>query len=73
MLARTDEARFGRMLAAEGWSWDLKAHFWVNHYGTGALIAMYRHVIPFSRAVTLPGRLRRYAALRARPRPAGRW
>jgi hypothetical protein len=36
-------------------------------------IAMYRHVIPFSRAVTLPGRLRRDAALRARPRPAGRW
>jgi hypothetical protein len=37
-LTLADAARFGRMLAADGWFWDPKAHFWVNHYGTGALI-----------------------------------
>jgi hypothetical protein len=38
MLTLADAARFGRMLASEGWSWGPKAHIWVNHYGTGALI-----------------------------------
>jgi hypothetical protein len=37
-LTLADAVRFGRMLAADGWSWDPKAHLWVNHYGTGALI-----------------------------------
>jgi hypothetical protein len=37
-LTRADTARFGRMLAADGWSWSPDAHIWVNHYGTGALI-----------------------------------
>jgi hypothetical protein len=37
-LARANAGRFGRMLAADGWSWDPKADFWVNHYGTGAFI-----------------------------------
>jgi hypothetical protein len=38
MLALADAARFGRMLAAEGWTWDPEAPLWVNHYGTGSLI-----------------------------------
>jgi hypothetical protein len=37
-LARADAARFGRILAAENWSWEPKADLWVNHYGTGALL-----------------------------------
>ena len=37
-LAVADAVRFGRMLAAEGWAWSPDADFWVNHYGTGALI-----------------------------------
>jgi len=38
MLTLADATRFGRMLAAEGWSWNPSAHIWVNHFGTGALI-----------------------------------
>jgi hypothetical protein len=38
MLTLADSARFGRILAAESWSWDPKFHMWVNDYGTSALI-----------------------------------
>jgi hypothetical protein len=38
ILTGSNAARFGRLLSAEGWSWNPAAHFWVNHYGTGALI-----------------------------------
>ncbi len=38
-LTLADAVRFGRMWIAGGWSWDPKAHVWVNHYGSGALIA----------------------------------
>lgn len=38
MLTMADAARFGRALAADGWSWNPKAPLWVNHYGSGALI-----------------------------------
>jgi hypothetical protein len=37
-LARADPARFGRILGAWDWSWSTDEHFWVNHYGSGALI-----------------------------------
>ena len=30
--------RFGRLLAADGWSWDPDESFQINHYGTEALI-----------------------------------
>jgi hypothetical protein len=45
-LTRANPVRFGRMLAAEDWSWSPDAHFWVNHYGTGALIEATRS-LPF--------------------------
>jgi hypothetical protein len=38
MLSLADAARFGRILASTGWSWDARAPLWINHYGTGALI-----------------------------------
>lgn len=46
MLALADAGRFGRMLDAEGWSWDPQSHFWVNHYGTSALIRA-QSALPF--------------------------
>jgi hypothetical protein len=39
MLTLADASRFGRHLAAEGWSWSPSAPQWINHYGSGALIA----------------------------------
>lgn len=38
MLTMAHAARFGRILATNGWAWDPLAHIWVNHYGTDALI-----------------------------------
>jgi hypothetical protein len=38
-LAASDERRFGQVLAAECWSWGPAFDFWVNHYGTGALMS----------------------------------
>ena len=38
-LTHADTVRFGRTLAADGWSWSPDVQVWVNHYGTGALIA----------------------------------
>lgn len=50
LLTRADAVRFGQMLAAEDWSWSPEAHFWVNHYGTGALIEATR-ALPFDQVV----------------------
>ncbi|MCW3474700.1 hypothetical protein [Limobrevibacterium gyesilva] len=37
-LASADGARFGRSLLAQSWSWSPGGDYWVNHYGSGALI-----------------------------------
>ena len=37
-LALGNASRFGRSLAADGWSWHPAADLWINHYGSGALI-----------------------------------
>jgi hypothetical protein len=37
-LTKSDAARFGRELFARDWSWSSEKDFWVNHYGSGALI-----------------------------------
>lgn len=37
-LSLSDAARFGRSLVADKWQWSADKHYWVNHYGTGALI-----------------------------------
>ncbi len=37
-LASSDAKRFGRELSARNWTWSAKADYWVNHYGTSALI-----------------------------------
>ncbi len=49
-LACADAVRFGKMLAADGWSWHAKADLWVNHYGTGALIEA-EAALPFDQLV----------------------
>jgi hypothetical protein len=51
-LTLADAIRFGRMLIAEGWSWDPKAHVWVNHYGSSALMAA-EPGLPFDQLATL--------------------
>jgi hypothetical protein len=38
-LVSLDPVRFGRHLLARDWSWSSTYHYWVNHYGTEALIA----------------------------------
>lgn len=38
ILTCTDPIRFGRILEAEGWSWNPDEHDWINHYGTEALV-----------------------------------
>jgi hypothetical protein len=64
-LARANAVRFGQELAAEEWSWSSEAHFWVNHYGTGALIEATL-ALPFDQVVTrlAPWRLLEAARLR---------
>jgi hypothetical protein len=47
-LTISDATRFGRMLVAEGWSWNSGAHLWVNHYGTG-LLSRPRELFPSTR------------------------
>ncbi|MER0215566.1 MAG: hypothetical protein DU481_05080 [Nitrosomonas sp.] len=37
-LALSNATRFGKMLMDENWHWSANKHFWINHYGTGALI-----------------------------------
>jgi len=37
-LATLDATRFGRELVSRNWTWSTNTDFWVNHYGTGALI-----------------------------------
>lgn len=39
-LARMDESQLGRELLSRGWSWSSSKDLWVNHYGSGALIAV---------------------------------
>ena len=36
-LHSVDVMRFGRMLLAEGWSWNRDEDVWINHYGSDAL------------------------------------
>ena len=38
ILTQADPMRFGRILAADGWSWEPDESFQINHYGTEALI-----------------------------------
>ncbi|MDY7229137.1 hypothetical protein [Hyalangium rubrum] len=38
-LAGADATRFGRALLALNWHWSAEAEHWINHYGSGALIA----------------------------------
>ena len=38
-LERTDSDRFGRVLMEWDWTWKREEDFWVNHYGSGALIS----------------------------------
>ncbi|HEY5778599.1 MAG TPA: hypothetical protein VIT00_07655, partial [Terrimicrobiaceae bacterium] len=45
-LARVDAVRFGRTLATWDWSWSANEHYWVNHYGSGALIEATQ-AVPF--------------------------
>ncbi len=37
-LTRSDASRFGRELIEQNWSWSSDKDYWVNHYGSGALI-----------------------------------
>ena len=64
-LTRADALRFGRTLAANGWSWSPEANAWVNHYGTGALIEATSD-LPFEQVVPrlAPWRLLEAARLR---------
>jgi hypothetical protein len=45
-LSLSDASRFGRELFARDWTWSATAHYWVNHYGSGALIDGTR-ALPF--------------------------
>ncbi|MDP1785718.1 hypothetical protein [Nitrosomonas sp.] len=45
-LTLSNAARFGKMLLTENWQWSANKHFWINHYGTGALIEATR-ALPF--------------------------
>ena len=38
ILTQADPMRFGRLLAADDWSWEPDESFQINHYGTEALI-----------------------------------
>ncbi len=46
MLTLADAARFGRILVASDWAWNSLAEFWVNDYGTTALIKV-EPALPF--------------------------
>lgn len=46
-LALSNTARFGQILMKENWHWSANKHFWINHYGTGALIEATR-ALPFN-------------------------
>ncbi|MCK1295338.1 hypothetical protein [Bradyrhizobium sp. 30] len=65
MLALADGARFGRMLAVDGWTWDPAAPLWVNHYGTGALIKAETG-LPFDQLAPRLAPWRLFEAARAR-------
>lgn len=64
-LTRADTVRFGRMLLTEQWSWSPIADYWVNHYGTEALIEATR-ALPFEQAMPrlAPWRLLEAARMR---------
>ena len=38
ILTHADPMRFGRLLAADGWSWEPDESFEINHHGTKALV-----------------------------------
>ncbi|TGU74587.1 hypothetical protein E4633_03740 [Geomonas terrae] len=38
-LRNMDSARFGNELFLRDWTWSPSTEFWINHYGSGALIA----------------------------------
>ncbi len=64
-LTCADTVRFGRMLATAGWSWSPNAHFWINDYGTSALIQA-TSALPFDQVAPrlAPWRLLEAARLR---------
>jgi hypothetical protein len=64
-LTKSDAARFGRELFARDWSWSSEKDFWVNHYGSGALIEASIG-IPFDQVVPRVGPWRVLEAARKR-------
>lgn len=64
-LNHSDATRFGRTLAADNWHWNPDKHFWINHYGTDALIEATQ-ALPFDQVVPrlAPWRLLEAARLR---------
>ncbi|MBR1149700.1 hypothetical protein [Bradyrhizobium sp. JYMT SZCCT0428] len=65
MLEECDAPRFGRILVGEGWTWAADADFWVNHYGSGALIAS-ETALPFDQLAPRLAPWRLLEAARAR-------
>jgi hypothetical protein len=64
-LASADAIRFGRLLSDDNWQWSADSHYWVNHFGSGALIEGTR-AIPFDQIAPriAPWRLLEAARLR---------
>ncbi|MBS0234171.1 MAG: hypothetical protein JSR99_11895 [Proteobacteria bacterium] len=50
LLAKSDAEGFGRLLLADGWSWQPDADMWINHYGSLALIEA-TSALPFDQIV----------------------
>jgi hypothetical protein len=64
-LATADGLRFGRHLLNQGWSWSPRGDYWVNHYGSSALI-MATSAIPFDQVAMRLAPWRLLEAARAR-------
>lgn len=65
ILTCSDATRIGDALMAENWHWSSDKDFWINHYGTGALIEATR-ALPFDQIAPrlAPWRLLEAARLR---------
>lgn len=61
MLTLADAARFGRTLMAINWTWKKSEHFWINHYGSEALIKSETS-LPFDQLI---GRIAPWCLLKA--------
>jgi uncharacterized protein (DUF433 family) len=69
-LARSDPKRFGRELLQADWRWDSADNFWVNHYGSGALIEAAA-AVPFDQIAPRLAPWRLLEAVRRRGADAG--